>query len=88
MCYLILTIIPLGGYYYVSSVTYGETEVEWCINLPKFTLLIRSGRVKLNIRAMWVQNGVSPVVQLVKNPPAMQETLVWFLGWEDPLEKG
>ena len=25
-------------------------------------------------------------VQLVKNPPAMQETLVQFLGWEDPLE--
>ena len=24
----------------------------------------------------------------VKNPPAMQETPVWFLGWEDPLEKG
>ena len=23
-----------------------------------------------------------------KNPPAMQETLVRFLGWEDPLEKG
>ena len=26
--------------------------------------------------------------QLVKNPPAMQETSVQFLGWEDPLEKG
>ena len=25
--------------------------------------------------------------QLVKNPPAMQETPVWFLGWEDPFEK-
>ena len=23
-----------------------------------------------------------------KNPPAMQETLVQFLGWEDPLEEG
>ena len=30
----------------------------------------------------------SMVVQLVKNPPAMQETLVSFLGREDPLEKG
>ena len=27
------------------------------------------------------------IAQLVKNPPAMQETLVPFLGWEDPLEK-
>ena len=28
------------------------------------------------------------VAQLVKNPPAMWETWVWSLGWEDPLEKG
>ena len=28
------------------------------------------------------------VAQLVKNPPAMQETQVPFLGREDPLEKG
>ena len=28
------------------------------------------------------------VAQLVKNPSAMQETQVWFLGWEDLLEKG
>ena len=30
----------------------------------------------------------SLMAQLVKNPPAMQETLVQFLGREDPLEKG
>ena len=30
----------------------------------------------------------SLIAQRVKNPPAMQETLVQFLGWEDPLEKG
>ena len=30
----------------------------------------------------------SLVAQLVKNPLAMQETWVRFLGWEDPLEKG
>ena len=29
----------------------------------------------------------SLVTQLVKNPPAMQETSVQSLGWEDPLEK-
>ena len=28
------------------------------------------------------------IAQLVKNTPVMQETLVRFLGWEDPLEKG
>ena len=31
---------------------------------------------------------ISLVAQLVKNLPAMQETLVQFLGQEDPLEKG
>ena len=30
----------------------------------------------------------SLVTQLVKNLPAMQETWVWSLGWEDLLEKG
>jgi len=30
----------------------------------------------------------SLVAQPVKNPPAMQETSVRFLNWEDPLEKG
>ena len=29
----------------------------------------------------------SLIAQLVKNPSAMQETLIRFLGWEDPLEK-
>jgi len=29
----------------------------------------------------------SLVAQMVKNPPAMQETWIWTLGWEDPLEK-
>ena len=30
----------------------------------------------------------SLVTQIVKNPPAMQETQVLSLGQEDPLEKG
>ena len=28
------------------------------------------------------------MAQIVKNLPAMQETLIQFLGQEDPLEKG
>ena len=31
--------------------------------------------------------GVSLVAQRAKNLPAKQETWVWSLGWEDPLEK-
>ena len=35
-----------------------------------------------------VGEGASLVPQLVKNPPAMRETWLQSLGWEDPLEKG
>ena len=28
------------------------------------------------------------MAQTVKNPPAMQKTQVWSLGWEDALEMG
>ena len=46
--------------------------IRGCLNV--------SFRHNLHIRA-------SLTAQLVKNPPAMQETPVQFLGWEDPLEK-
>ena len=32
-------------------------------------------------------NKKTVIAQLVENPPTMQETLVQFLGREDPLEK-
>ena len=32
-------------------------------------------------------SGASLIVQLVKNLPAVQETRVQSLSWEDPLEK-
>ena len=37
-----------------------------------------------NVYITWA----SLVAQLVKNPPAMWETWVQSVGWEDPLEKG
>ena len=33
-------------------------------------------------------HGASLVAQMGKNLPAMLETQVRYLGWEDPLEKG
>ena len=33
-------------------------------------------------------SGPSLVVQMIKNPPAMQDTQIRSLGQEDPLEKG
>ena len=35
-----------------------------------------------------IANPACSVAQLVKNLPAMQETPVRSLGWEDPLEEG
>ena len=41
-------------------------------------------RVDYPLQYSWV----SLVAQTVKNPPAMQETSVRSLSWEDPLEEG
>ena len=40
---------------------------------------------------LWLSNiplWASLVAQTVKNPPAMQETWILSLDWEDPLEEG
>ena len=41
-------------------------------------------KIAINSLSYWA----SLVTQMVKNLPAMQETLVQSLSWEDPLEKG
>ena len=45
---------------------------------------------KVNVRFVLNLKGqrASLVAQLVKNPPAVRETWVQSLGWEDPLEEG
>ena len=43
----------------------------------------RTEQLHFYIQSVWA----SLVAQLVKNPPAMPETWVQSLGWEDPLEK-
>ena len=49
--------------------------------------IIKSSLCNYNIQVT-VENFSSLVVETVKNQPAMQETQVWSLGQEDPLEKG
>ena len=41
-----------------------------------------------NITAKYYNIWAFLVAQMVKNPPAVQETWVRSLGWEDPLEEG
>ena len=69
--------------------------LAWKIPWTVYTLgLQRVGRdwmtFTFTLNTWWVgsMKWASLVAQLVKDPPAMQETLVWFLGQEDPMEKG
>ena len=41
-----------------------------------------------HVYIMYSPQKSSLIDQLVKTPPAMQDTLAGFLCWEDPLEKG
>ena len=43
---------------------------------------------KSNKEGIYIYLRASLVAQLVKDPPAMGETWVPSLGWEDPLEEG
>ena len=43
--------------------------------------------IVLNVKVIWVLLGASLVAQRLKRVPAMRETRVRSLGWEDPLEK-
>ena len=49
------------------------------------TLFIYHNITKINL---WHSNGSVSLAHTVKNPPAMQETQIHSLDWEDPLEKG
>ena len=47
-----------------------------------------SGRsVLISSMRRWAESDLL-VAQTVKNLPAMRETWIWSLGWEDPLEEG
>ena len=58
-------------------------KTKWLLLSPGYSSSLHhyTAVSKFGVRA-------SLISQLVKNPHAMQETLVWFLGWEDTLEKG
>ena len=55
--------------------------------MPKSDLQTMSLKLILMVSIL-PQQRASLVAQTVKNLPAMQETWVRSLGWEDPLEEG
>ena len=83
------TELPCGVYQYLMT----KAEYVWSSDpffVPPFCLLLSY------CLAPWCDTDFFPllsymraslVAQLVKNLPAVQETWVWSLGWEDPLKK-
>ena len=55
-----------------------------CTGRPHTHKAKKKGRIHEGLSCVWT----SLIAQLVKNPPAMQEAPIRFLGWEDPLDKG
>ena len=66
-----------------------SADKESTCNVGDSSLIPGSGRstgegIGYPLQYSWA----SVVAQLVRNPPAIWETWVQSLGWEDPLEKG
>ena len=51
-------------------------------------MLFYTKHIRLSLSLDNISFRASLVAQMVKNLPAMQETRLWYLGQEDPLEKG
>ena len=58
------------------------------INPNILLVLMYNGFIVSKNELVFLNVSYSLIAQLVKNPPAMQETPVRFLGQEDPLENG
>ena len=70
----------LKGFYLIIYFSF-----QFCqIFLKYFVALLSTYMFIIVLYSWWA----SLIAQLKNNPPAMQETLVQFLDWEDPLEKG
>ena len=67
----------------------GSAGKELTCNAGDLGLIPGSGRSSgEGIGYLLQYSWASLVAQLVKNPPAVWETWVQSLGWDDPLEKG
>ena len=60
------------------------TRKTVALTIRTFVSKVMSFLFNMLSRFVWA----SLIAQLVKNPPAMQETSVPFLDWENPLEEG
>ena len=75
-----------NGYTPMGYTTQGNLQIQ-CNLYQMNNGIFHITKTKYLIICVGTQRA-SLVAQLIKNPPAMQETLIQFLGWEEPLEKG
>ena len=87
--YLPIQHIFIADYQRAKGFPCGSAGKESAYNAEDLGSIPRSGRSPGEGIGYPLQNSwASLAVQLVKNPPAMQETPVQFLRGEDPREKG
>ena len=67
-----------------TGVTQGASRNGRYTLLVAREMVLSGSELNIILNIIWASLGA----QLVKNPPAMQETWVRSLGWEDALEKG
>ena len=94
LTYFPLPITPFLGYTHWLPATEDELLARFHLTLPpsQDNCAVSLFGSVLSVDVLYNTNAIyswaSLVVQLVNKPPAMWETWVLSLGWEDPLEKG
>ena len=90
--FLLAYLYPIYIHWCIPTLCFpgGSDGVESACSAGDSGLITGSGRSPEEgngypLQCSWAS---SLVAQLGKNPPAMRETWIWSLGWEDPLEKG
>ena len=70
-----------------SAVCWRQDQILFQASSSLSNFVLINSKFWLNEFALSFIIWASLVAQSVKNPPAMQETLVQSLGWEDPIQK-
>ena len=73
---------------YVESLGTGFFFLSICLFFTPACCSLKLPKLLVIFSCIFCSFGASMVAQMVKNLPAMQETWVRSLGWENPLEKG